>query len=127
MDAKITYGKKKLISGKKSPYKTWSVEMKLKLPKMLDIHYAWSHPDDIERAKIAPRPIYIDHTNISETDFLFYRALMLEAGFVPVYSWFQEVKHILYEMQHKPSKIKIPKNWKAVGGKIEDVYKKFIK
>lgn len=54
----------------------------------VDAHFVWIDLADISRDEVSGVRTFTDHlTDCDESLFLFYRALMLEAGFVPRYAW----------------------------------------
>lgn len=54
----------------------------------IDLHIQWVHHEDLSKDEPSKQLLYTDHvTNMYYDEFLMYRNLMLEAGFVPKYAW----------------------------------------
>lgn len=100
----IKHGKLKRIKTGSKKFKAWTSTITISdFPKTLDVHVTWVHADAYDKEGILPAFGYADDIrNIPQEDWMFYRALMLEAGYVPTYFWKQEIPHPLTYM--KPPK-----------------------
>jgi len=103
---KIKYGKKKAIKTS-GDWKMYSMEMTVDLPKMIAFHVRWAHPDNFKREEILGSYSIDQSDYCEENTYLMYRALMLEAGFVPAYFWYQEIPHVMDSLTYTFPKKKL--------------------
>ncbi len=72
-------------------YAVYSIDFKMFMPTKVDAHAAWNHYNHINKENPSLVSVIVDHfTDINEDEFLIYRTLMLEAGYIPHYLWMKE-------------------------------------